>query len=111
MATVGDPKLDLAWALRDWPDDGPPTSAGYIDLLGMPTRDALLAHYAQVSGRQVNDFDYYLVLAKEARDRTRARFRNAGDNPVLLGFGETVTELLRSAAELARSSDYAVTAP
>ena len=30
----------------------------------MPSRSALLARYAEVSGRQVDDIDYYLILAK-----------------------------------------------
>lgn len=111
MGTIGDPKLDLAWALRDWPDSGEPTSAGYIDLRGMPTRDALLEHYAAMSGRQVDDFDYYLVLARwKLAIVLEQGFRNAGDDPALLGFGETVVDLMHSAAELAESSDYASTA-
>jgi aminoglycoside phosphotransferase (APT) family kinase protein len=111
MGTIGDPKLDLAWALRDWPDDGgaPASGGGYIDLRGMPPRDALLAHYARVSGCQVDDIDYYLVLARwKLAIVLEQGFRNAGSDPVLQGFGATVVELLRSAAELAESSDYAV---
>jgi aminoglycoside phosphotransferase (APT) family kinase protein len=107
MATVGDPKLDLAWALRDWPDDGTPTSGGYIDLAGMPTRAALLQRYAEMSGRQVDDFDYYLVLARwKLAIVLEQGFRNAGEDPALLGFGATVVELMRSAGALAESSDY-----
>ncbi|MGH3560628.1 MAG: phosphotransferase family protein, partial [Mycobacterium sp.] len=34
MGTIGDPKLDLAWALRDWPASGAPESADYISLAG-----------------------------------------------------------------------------
>ena len=67
MGTVGDPKLDLAWMVQSWPEDTTaPEAAGasYVDLTGMPSRSALLAHYAEVSGRQVDDIDYYLVLAK-----------------------------------------------
>jgi aminoglycoside phosphotransferase (APT) family kinase protein len=112
MGTVGDPKLDLAWALRDWPDVGEPTSGGYIDVRGMPTRDSLLERYAQTSGRQVDDIDYYLVLARwKLAIVLEQGFRNAGTDPVLLGFGDAVVDLLRSAAGLAESSDYAVTAP
>jgi aminoglycoside phosphotransferase (APT) family kinase protein len=108
MATVGDPKLDLAWALRDWPDEGAPTSGGYIDLRGMPARAELLRHYAEVSGRQVDDFDYYLVLARwKLAIVLEQGFRNAGQDPVLLGFGDTVVDLMRAAGALAGSSDYA----
>jgi aminoglycoside phosphotransferase (APT) family kinase protein len=111
MGTIGDPKLDLAWALRDWPEAGAPTSAGYIDLRGMPSRDALLKHYAAMSGRQVDDFDYYLVLARwKLAIVLEQGFRAAGDDPALLGFGATVVDLMRAAAELAGSSNYAGTA-
>ena len=67
MGTVGDPKLDLGWMLQGWPDDtNAPDAArsSYIDLLGMPSRAELLEHYAKVSGRQVDDIDYYVILAK-----------------------------------------------
>ncbi|HEY3631908.1 MAG TPA: phosphotransferase family protein [Jatrophihabitantaceae bacterium] len=107
MGTIGDPKLDLAWALRDWPASGEPVSGDYIDLRGMPARDALVQHYAEVSGRQVDDLDYYLVLARwKLAIVLEQGYRNAGDDPVLLGFGETVRQLMRSAAELAETSGY-----
>ena len=49
MGTVGDPKLDLGWMLQSWPDEGVaagPVFSSYADLSGMPSRSALLAHYA-----------------------------------------------------------------
>ncbi len=67
MGTVGDPKIDLAWALQGWPEDTSAQDASegsYVDLTGMPGRSELLAFYAERSGRQVDDFDYYLVLAR-----------------------------------------------
>jgi aminoglycoside phosphotransferase (APT) family kinase protein len=109
MGTIGDPKLDLAWALRDWPATGEPTSGGtsYIDLAGMPSRDLLLQHYSTISGRQLDDFDYYLVLARWKLAIVLERgFLNAGDDPVLLSFGDTVVDLMRSAAELAETTSY-----
>jgi hypothetical protein len=30
----------------------------------MPSGDQVVAHYADVSGRQVDDLEYYLVLAQ-----------------------------------------------
>ena len=107
MGTIGDPKLDLAWALRDWPAAGPPTSAGYISLVGMPERDTLLARYAEVSGRQVDDFDYYLVLARWKLGVVLEQgFHNAGDDPLLQSFGRTVEDLMLAAADLAESTDF-----
>ncbi len=67
MGTVGDPKLDLGWVVHSWPDDTSKDSdraGGYVDMTGMPSREDVLGHYAKVSGRQVDDIDYYCVLAK-----------------------------------------------
>ena len=67
MGTVGDPKLDLAWVVQGWPEDtyAPEVPGrGYADLYGMPSKDEIVKHYAAVSGRQVDDLDYYLILAK-----------------------------------------------
>ncbi|WP_051499918.1 phosphotransferase family protein [Nocardia sp. BMG51109] len=109
MGTVGDPKLDLAWMLQDWPEDtsGPEAAAGYVDLTGMPSRTRLAEHYAEVSGRQVDDLDYYLVLAKwKLAIVLEQGFQRAGDDVKLQSFGPIVPQLMRSAAELAETSEY-----
>ncbi len=108
MGTVGDPKLDLAWVIQSWPEhpnDVP--DIGYVDLTGMPTRDQLLARYAAGSGRQVDDMDYYLVLARwKLAIVLEQGFQRAGDDPKLLAFGDIVVNLMASAAETAGTSDY-----
>ncbi|MGV0770393.1 phosphotransferase family protein [Mycobacterium syngnathidarum] len=110
MGTVGDPKLDLAWMVQSWPSDTDhpePSEMGYVDMRGMPSRDDVVAHYATVSGRQVDDLDYYLVLAKwKLAIVLEQGFQRAGDDEKLLAFGPVVTDLMRSAAELAESTDY-----
>jgi aminoglycoside phosphotransferase (APT) family kinase protein len=110
MGTVGDPKLDLGWMVQSWPadTDAPQESEmSYADMRGMPTRDQVVAHYAEVSGRQVDDLDYYLVLAKwKLAIVLEQGFQRAGDDEKLLAFGPIVTDLMASAAELAESSDY-----
>ncbi len=110
MGTVGDPKLDLAWMVQSWPaDTSAPEAAGvsYVDLRGMPSRDQLIAHYAQVSGRQVDDLDYYLVLAKWKLAIVLERgFQRAGDDIKLQSFGPIVPKLMREAADLAESTEY-----
>jgi aminoglycoside phosphotransferase (APT) family kinase protein len=81
---------------------------GYVDMRGMPTRDQVVEHYAKVSGRQVDDLDYYLVLAKwKLAIVLEQGFQRAGDDEKLLAFGKVVTDLMASAAELAESTDYA----
>ncbi len=110
MGTVGDPKLDLGWMVQSWPsdpDNPEPSEMGYVDMRGMPSRDDVVAHYAEVSGRQVDDLDYYLVLAKwKLAIVLEQGFQRAGDDEKLLAFGPVVTDLMASAAELAESSDY-----
>jgi aminoglycoside phosphotransferase (APT) family kinase protein len=110
MGTVGDPKLDLAWMVQGWPqseatdDQG---AMGYVDMRGMPSRDQVVAHYAEVSGRQVDDLDYYLILAKwKLAIVLEQGFQRAGDDEKLQAFGPIVTDLMASAAELAESTDY-----
>ncbi|UGT61903.1 phosphotransferase family protein [Nocardia asteroides] len=110
MGTIGDPKLDLAWALKDWPEDTSApeaATAGYLDVRGMPSRDQLVARFAEVSGRQVDDLDYYLILARwKLAIVLEQGYQRAGDNPKLLAFGEIVPKLMRGAAELAESTGY-----
>ena len=108
MGTVGDPKLDLGWMVQSWPADEQDRAAmDYVDMRGAPTRDQVVAHYAEVSGRQVDDLDYYLVLAKwKLAIVLEQGFQRAGDDEKLLAFGPVVTDLMRSAAELAETSAY-----
>jgi aminoglycoside phosphotransferase (APT) family kinase protein len=110
MGTVGDPKLDLAWMLQGWPEDTSAPGASfssYADLYGMPSRPALLAHYASVSGRQVDDIDYYLILAKWKLGVVLEQgFQRAGDDVKLQSFGPIVLELMKGAASLASTTDY-----
>lgn len=108
MGTVGDPKLDLAWMVQSWPEDtDAPSAMSYVDMHGMPSRTEVVDHYAKVSGRQVDDLDYYLVLAKwKLAIVLEQGFQRAGDNPKLLAYGPVITQLMASAAELAESTDY-----
>jgi aminoglycoside phosphotransferase (APT) family kinase protein len=114
MGTVGDPKLDLGWVVQSWPADTmavDPTALSYVDMYAMPSRDDVLAHYAEVSGRQVDDIDYYLILAKwKLAVVLEQGFQRAGDDVKLLAFGPVVLGLMREAAELAETTDYAGTA-
>ena len=111
MGTVGDPKLDLGWVVQSWPDDTTADDAhgsGYVDMYGMPSRAEVLERYSEVSGRQVDDIDYYLVLAKwKLAIVLEQGFQRAGDDEKLLAFGPIVLELMQGAAELAETTDYA----
>jgi aminoglycoside phosphotransferase (APT) family kinase protein len=108
MTTIGDPLLDLGWALLAWgPEADDMTAARYLDLAGMPSRDELLQHYEAISGRSTEDIDYYVVLARWklgiVLEMSYARHAGGRGSPVLESFGPLVLELIRKAAELARS--------
>ncbi len=110
MGTVGDPKLDLGWIVHSWPEDTWDRSAedsSYVNLYGMPSKEQLMAHYAEISGRQVDDMDYYEVLAKwKLAVVLEAGYQRAGDDEKLQAFGPIVLDLMQRAADLAESSDY-----
>jgi aminoglycoside phosphotransferase (APT) family kinase protein len=109
MGTVGDPKLDLAWVVNGWPEDPDAGGGGitYVDMAGMPARSSILRRYAEVSGRQVDDIDYYCVLAKwKLAVVLEQGYQRAGDNATLQAFGPVVLELMAGAAELAESTAY-----
>ena len=108
MTTIGDPLLDLGWALLAFgPEADDMTAARYLDLAGMPSRDDLLQHYEIISGRSTEDIDYYVVLARWklgiVLEMSYARYVSGHGSPVLESFGALVLELIRKAAELARS--------
>jgi aminoglycoside phosphotransferase (APT) family kinase protein len=110
MGTVGDPKLDLGWVVHSWPEDtdtGDGAVGGYVDMRSLPTRTEVLERYAEVAGRQVDDIDYYCVLAKwKLAIALEQGFQRAGDDEKLLAFGPIVLDLMRGAADLAASTDY-----
>lgn len=110
MGTVGDPKLDLGWVLQSWPEDteSPGDAAmQYVDMRSMPSRDQLLDRYRDASGRQVDDIDYYLVLARWKLGVVLEQgYQRAGGNPTLEAFGPVVLDLMKGAADLAESTDY-----
>jgi aminoglycoside phosphotransferase (APT) family kinase protein len=110
MGTVGDPKLDLGWVVQSWPDDTMSEAvrgSGYVDMYGMPSRDEVLERYREVSGRQVDDIDYYIVLAKwKLAVVLEQGFQRADKDEKLLAFGPIVLDLMKGAAELAATTDY-----
>jgi len=114
MGTVGDPKVDLGWTVQAWPKDtnAPDAAAAtYVDMTGMPSRDEVVAHYGEVSGRQVDDIDYYVILAKwKLAIVLEQGFQRAGDDEKLLAFGPLIVDLMHGAAELVESTDYDVRA-
>ncbi|MFN8643040.1 MAG: phosphotransferase family protein, partial [Candidatus Binatia bacterium] len=99
MSTIGDPLLDLAWVVMAWPDPGEDRAAsGYVDYTGMPSRAELLHRYATVSGRPVDEIDYYVILARfkmaVVLEGGYARYVQGGaDNPKMQMFGDVVLDM------------------
>ena len=92
MGTVGDPKLDLGWMVQSWPadTDAPEQSGDELcrhawDAFARPRSSSITP---KVSGRQVDDLDYYLVLAKwKLAIVLEQGFQRAGDDEKLLAYG------------------------
>lgn len=109
MTTVGDPLLDLAWALLGYDGEEPSTGGFYLDMRGMPRRSELLEHYEKVSGLSTENIDYYLVLANWklgiVLEKTYAAGVKTGkvDPNIQDTFGEMIPRLIATAAELAEA--------
>ena len=64
----------------------------------------MLAHYSKVSGRQVDDIDYYVILAKwKLAIVLEQGFQRCGNDEKLLAFGPIVLDLMKDAADLAET--------
>jgi aminoglycoside phosphotransferase (APT) family kinase protein len=67
LATLGDPLADLGWLLASWGrpcDTVPVTIEGPNQVSGYPDGDTLVARYAEQSGRDVGDLDFYIAFAR-----------------------------------------------
>jgi aminoglycoside phosphotransferase (APT) family kinase protein len=109
MSTVGDPLLDLAWVMNGWTDPGEDRTKGYVDCTGMPSRTEMLNHYADVSGRNVDEIDYYVILARFklaiVLEAGYARVVSGdADNPSMAAYEHVVLDTMASAAELASTT-------
>jgi aminoglycoside phosphotransferase (APT) family kinase protein len=66
LSTIGDPLIDLAWLCQSLIDertpDVVPTKSLY-NVTNMPKRQELARYYSAGTGRDIADFDYYMVLA------------------------------------------------
>jgi len=110
MATVGDPLLDLGWVIQGWLDeDEDRTTGSYVDYTGMPSRTELLDYYSRQSGRDTDEIDYYVILARfklaVVLEAGYARVvQGTTDNPKMEAFGDVVLDLAVRAADLASTT-------
>ena len=108
MTTIGDPMLDVAWALLGYDGEQPKTQGFYLPMEGMPTRSELLAHYEKLTGISTENIHYYLVLANWklgiVLEKTYAAAVNnpKADPKVKEAFGNMAPDLISTAARLAR---------
>jgi aminoglycoside phosphotransferase (APT) family kinase protein len=109
MATIGDPLIDLAWALIFHPVGGTmplgTTGPDAFALDRIPPADAMVARYAERSGRDVSAIDWYHVFARWkgaiVLEGSYAKWqRGESDKPVHEWFGPQADLLLESASKL-----------
>jgi aminoglycoside phosphotransferase (APT) family kinase protein len=108
MALIGDPLVDLAWALIFHPDPGGTMPLGLsgepgFDCSRLPSQSELIARYADASGRDVSGIDWYHVFARWklaiVLEGSYAKFlRGDSKKPVHEYFGAQVDRLLDHAA-------------
>ncbi len=111
MGTIGDPKIDLAWIVRDWPEDTSQASgASYVNTTGMPGRTELLNYWSSLTGRSVEDMDYYYILAAWklgiVLEQGYARALQGHGDEKQMAFGPLIIELMQKAADMAASTSF-----
>jgi aminoglycoside phosphotransferase (APT) family kinase protein len=113
MTTVGDPLIDLAWAMIFWPEDGnlialaSPGSPNGIAADQCQTPEQLVQRYATATGRDLSGFDWYqsfsawkLAIVLEASYAKYRRGESTNAHHEVFGF--VVDELLTRARRFAR---------
>ncbi len=66
IATLGDPLADVGYVLHQWPEHGEEGLAHRMSPTtteGFPTRAELLERYAERSGRDLSNVDYYVAFS------------------------------------------------
>lgn len=111
MGTIGDPKIDLAWIVRDWPEDTSVGSgASYVDTRGMPGRTELVNYWSSLTGRSVEDMDYYYILAAWklgiVLEQGYMRAMQGHGDEKQMAFGPLILELMQRAADMATSTSF-----
>lgn len=66
IATLGDPLADVGYVLHSWPEPGDSDAAHRVSptqMPGFPSRKELVARYAERSGRDLSEIDYYIAFS------------------------------------------------
>ena len=112
MASIGDPLVDLAWAMIFHPEPGKPMGLGgsgdhAFDLDLAPSEDDLLARYAARTGRDLGAYPWYAVFSRWklaiVLEGSFAKWqRGESTKPVHEHFGPQADLLLAQATERVR---------
>lgn len=115
MASIGDPLVDLAWALIFHPGPGGTVPLGMASeprfaLEHLPSLAVLVDRYAERTGRDVSDIGWYDVFSRWklaiVLEGSYAKFvRGESDKPVHEFFGSQADLLLDTASELIERGD------
>jgi aminoglycoside phosphotransferase (APT) family kinase protein len=113
MAAIGDPLVDLAWAMIFHPGPEGTMPLGVAEPFGfdrarVPTRTSLVARYAERSRREVAGMDWYDVFSRWklaiVLEGSYAKFlRGESKKPVHEHFGRQADQLLESAVAIAEA--------
>jgi aminoglycoside phosphotransferase (APT) family kinase protein len=112
MTTVGDPLIDLAWAMIFWPEEGnaialaAPGTPNGIDVAHCQSPAELVDRYAAATARDLSGFDWYQVfsawkLAIVLEGSYAKHIRGESRNPLHEFFGPLVEQLLSRAGRFA----------
>jgi aminoglycoside phosphotransferase (APT) family kinase protein len=114
MATLGDPLLDLGNTLAYWVQHDDPPNAQAIrmqpsNLPGMLSRDEIARYYAEKTGREIGNYDFYYVfglfrLAVIAQQIYYRYKMGQSRNPKFQAFGIFVTVLSQFAEGVIQKS-------
>jgi aminoglycoside phosphotransferase (APT) family kinase protein len=66
IATLGDPLADMGYVLHSWPEPGEEGTAHRVSptsVEGYPTRAELVERYAERSGRDLSQIDFYIAFS------------------------------------------------
>jgi aminoglycoside phosphotransferase (APT) family kinase protein len=114
LSTIGDPLADLGYMTVTWAEESDPETTSFSSLsaatrrAGFPTRDELIAHYEERTGRSMSDLRWYQTLAlwKAAvfmEGNYKRSLAGTTDDPYLALFDEGVPMLAEAAWEISRA--------
>jgi aminoglycoside phosphotransferase (APT) family kinase protein len=112
MSTIGDPLADLGYLSTFWVSRGDPPAGVFEQHAvtrapGFPSREQLVARYAEGSGRALGDLGWYEALALWKiivfmEGNYRRALAGSVDDPYLTSFGEAIAGLADRAEAFTR---------